>query len=114
MVSLEKSTVKTAGAALLSPMAVLMQVLPPVFFTPWFTRVDFVAVPWVLCWVVFGFKASILCLLISAPLIGIFYPLHGGWVGATMRLVASVWVVINFPIFLSSPFLALGVFNHEI
>lgn len=94
MTSLEKPTVKIAGAALLSPMSVLMQILPPVFLTPWFMRVDFVAVPWILCWIVFGFKASLLCLLISAPLIGILGPFAGGWVGATMKSVASVWMFV--------------------
>lgn len=55
-------------------------------------RIDLVAVPWVLCWLLFGFKAGLLSLLISAPLVGILGPVAGGWVGATMKSLASIWM----------------------
>jgi riboflavin transporter FmnP len=46
----------------------------------------------VLCWIIFGFKSAFLCLLISVPLVGVLGPFAGGWVGAIMKSVASVWM----------------------
>lgn len=83
---------KIAGAAVLAALAGIMQSLPPVFFTPWFMRVDFVAIPWVLCWILFGFDAALLSLVISLPLVGFVGPFAGGLVGLTMKGVASVWM----------------------
>jgi len=88
----KKSTVKIAGATVFASLAVVMQVLPPLFLTPWFMRVDLVAVPWVLCWILFGFDAALLSLVISVPLVGVLGPFAGGWVGATMKSVASIWM----------------------
>lgn len=90
--SRSKISVKVAGAAVLASLSVVMQILPPLFVTPWFMRVDLVAVPWVLCWLLFGFDASLLSLLISVPLVGVLGPFAGGWVGAVMKSVASVWM----------------------
>lgn len=90
--SRSKITVKVAGAAVLASLSVVMQVLPPLFVTPWFMRVDLVAIPWVLCWLLFGFDAALLSLLIGAPLVGYMGFFPGGWVGAVMKSVASVWM----------------------
>jgi len=92
--SLEKTTIKIAGAAVLAALSVVMQILPPLFITPWFMRIDLVALPWVLCWIFFGFKASILSLLISVPIVGFLGPFAGGWVGAIMKSVASIWMFV--------------------
>jgi len=56
-------------------------------------RIDFVAVPWVLCWFFFGFEAALLSLLISVPLVGVIGPFAGLLPGAVMKGVASVWMV---------------------
>lgn len=88
----EKPTVKIAGAAMLAPLSVIMQIFPPLFLTPWFMRIDLVAIPWVLCWIFFGFKTALLCLLMGVPLVGILGPFAGGWVGAVMKSVSSVWM----------------------
>ena len=90
--SAKKPTVKIAGAAVLAALAGVMQSLPPVFLTPWFMRVDFVAIPWVLCWILFGFDAAFLSMLISLPIVGFVGPFAGGVVGMTMKPVASVWM----------------------
>lgn len=90
--SVRKLTLKIAGAAILASLSVIMQTLPPLFVTPWFMRIDLVAVPWVLCWLLFGFDAALLSLLISVPLVGVLGPFAGGWVGATMKSVASIWM----------------------
>jgi len=92
--SLEKPTIKIAGAAVLAALSVIIQILPPLFVTPWFMRIDFVAIPWVLCWIFFGFDASILSLLISVPIVGGLGPFAGGWVGAIMKSVASIWMFV--------------------
>ena len=87
-----RPTVKIAGASILAPLSVLLQGIPPIFLTPWFMRIDFAAVPWILCWIIFGWKSAILCLLISAPMVGLLGPFAGGWVGAIMKSVASIWM----------------------
>ncbi|MBS7657511.1 hypothetical protein KEJ33_06280 [Candidatus Bathyarchaeota archaeon] len=89
-----RNTTKLVGAAVLAPLSVLLQGLPPMFLTPWFMRIDFAAVPWVVCWIVFGWRSALLCLLISAPLVGFLGPFAGGIVGAVMKSVASVWMFI--------------------
>jgi len=93
MANSRKSMLKLTGAAALAPISVLFQVSPPIFLTPWFMRLDFAAVPWIICWMLFGFKASLLCMFISAPLIGFLGPFAGGWVGALMKISASIWMV---------------------
>jgi len=94
LTQIKRPAIKIAGASLLAPLAVLMQILPPLFATPWYMRIDLVAVPWILCWIVFGLKTSLLCLLISAPLVGMLGPLAGGLVGMVMKSVASVWMFV--------------------
>jgi len=90
--TLRRPTVMITGAAIFVPIAVLLQALPPIFLTPWFMRIDFVGVSWVLCWSLFGFRSALLSLLISVPLVGVLGPFAGGWVGAVMKSVASVWM----------------------
>jgi riboflavin transporter FmnP len=82
------------GAALLAPLAVLLQIAPPLFVTPWFMRIDLVAVPWIICWMVFDLKSSLLSLLISLPLVGVLGPFAGGIVGIVMKSVASIWMFL--------------------
>lgn len=83
-----------AGAAVLAALSVSLQVLPPIFLTPWFMRIDIVAVPWVLAWILFGFRSSVLSLIISIPLVGVLGPFAGGWVGAIMKSAASIWMIV--------------------
>jgi len=90
----QNSTTKITGATLLAPLAVILQILPPLFISPWSMRIDLVAVPWILCWILFGLKPALLSLLISAPLVGFLGPFAGGWVGATMKTVASIWMFL--------------------
>jgi riboflavin transporter FmnP len=97
--NLNRPTIKIAGATLLAPLAVILQILPPFFVTPWGIRIDLVAVPWILCWIIFGLKPALLSILISAPLVGVLGPFAGGWVGATMKSVASIWMFLIPAIF---------------
>jgi len=92
--NLNRPTIKIAGAALLAPLTVILQSLPPIFITPWMLRIDFVAVPWLICWIIFGLKPALLSLLISAPLVGFVGPFAGGAVGAIMKPLASVWMFL--------------------
>ena len=97
--NLNRPTIKIAGATLLAPLAVILQILPPIFVTPWGIRIDLVAVPWILCWIIFGLKPALLSMVISAPLVGVLGPFAGGWVGATMKSVASIWMFLIPAIF---------------
>ena len=86
-------SMEVAGAAVLAAVSVALQTLPPLFLTPWFMRIDLVAVPWVVAWILFGFKASLLSLIISIPIVGVLGPFAGGWVGAIMKAMASIWMI---------------------
>jgi riboflavin transporter FmnP len=99
IMNLDRPTVKLAGATILASLAVILQILPPLFITPWTMRIDLVAIPWMLCWIIFGFKPALLSLLISAPLVGFLGPFAGGWVGATMKSVATIWMFLIPAIF---------------
>ena len=94
-----KPTIQIAGSTILAALAVIFQILPPIFVTPWSMRIDLVAIPWILCWIIFGLKPAILSMLISAPLVGFLGSFAGGWVGAVMKSVATVWMVIIPAIF---------------
>jgi len=97
--NINRPTIKIAGATLLAPLTVIMQALPPIFLTPWMLRIDLVAIPWMICWIIFGLKPSLLCLLISAPLVGFVGPFAGGAIGATMKPLASIWMFLIPAIF---------------
>ena len=92
--NVDRPTIKIAGATLLAPLAVILQILPPIFVTPWSMRIDLVAIPWMICWIIFGLKPALLSLLISAPLVGFLGPFAGGWIGATMKSVATIWMFL--------------------
>ena len=89
-----RKTVRIAGVAVMAALSVIMQCLPPLFLTPWWMRIDFVAVPWVLCWLLFGLDAALLSAAVSIPLVGFIGPFAGGWVGMVMKFVASVWMFV--------------------
>jgi len=97
--NLNRPTIKLAGATLLAPLAVILQIFVPLFVTPWGMRIDLVAIPWMICWIIFGLKPALLSLLISAPLVGFLGPFAGGWVGATMKSVATIWMFLIPAIF---------------
>jgi len=92
--NLDRPTVKLAGAILLAPLTIILQTLPPIFVTPWMLRVDLVAIPWMICWIIFGLKPALLSLLISAPLIGFVGPFAGGAIGAIMKPLATIWMFL--------------------
>jgi riboflavin transporter FmnP len=92
--NLNRPSIKIAGAALLAALTVILQSLPPIFITPWMLRIDLVAVPWLICWIIFGLKPALLSLLISAPLVGFVGPFAGGAIGAIMKPLASVWMFL--------------------
>ncbi|MDG6222286.1 MAG: hypothetical protein IAX21_11065 [Candidatus Bathyarchaeota archaeon] len=97
--NLNRPTVKLAGAAILAPLTILMQSLPPIFLTPWMLRIDLVAMPWMICWILFGVKPTLLCVAISSPLIGFVGPGAGGPVGAIMKPLATIWMFLIPAIF---------------
>jgi len=87
-----KSILEVTSAAICSAVSAILGLLPPIYVTPWFMRIDIVAVPWLVCWFVFGFRAAMLSALISIPIVGFFEPFAGGWVGGVMKFVASIWM----------------------
>ena len=97
--NLNRPTIKIAGATLLASLAVILQIFVPLFVTPWGMQIDLVAIPWMICWIIFGLKPALLSLLISAPLVGFLGPFAGGWVGATMKSVATIWMFLIPAIF---------------
>lgn len=120
MSRLQRTSTKVVGAAILAPLSVFLQTIPPIFLTPWFMRIDFVAIPWILAWIIFDLKTALLCLVISAPLVGILGPYAGGLVGMVMKSVASVWMFLIPALiahrvggtrnFLNKPIIYIGAF----
>ena len=90
--NIDRPTIKIAGATILAPLTIIMQTLPPIFLTPWGMQIDLVAIPWMICWIIFGLKPALLCLIISSPLIGFVGPFAGGAIGAIMKPLATVWM----------------------
>ena len=99
--NIDRPTIKIAGATLLAPLAVILQIFVPLLVTPWGMQIDLVAIPWMICWIIFGLKPALLSLFISAPLVGFLGPFAGGWVGATMKTVATIWMFLIPAIFAS-------------
>ena len=97
--NIDRPTIKLAGATILAPLTIILQALPPIFVTPWMLRIDLVALPWMICWIIFGLKPALLSLLISAPLVGFVGPFAGGAIGATMKPLASIWMFLIPTIF---------------
>ena len=89
---LKKPSVKITLIIVLAALSIIMEALPPLFATPWSMRIDLVAVPWVICWILLGFTAAIICSAITLPIVAIIGPFAGGPVGAVMKFVASVWM----------------------
>jgi riboflavin transporter FmnP len=97
--NIDRSTIKLAGATILAPLTIILQALPPILVTPWGMQIDLVALPWMICWIIFGLKPALLSLLISAPLIGFVGPFAGGAIGATMKPLATIWMFLIPAIF---------------
>lgn len=85
------TTLRIAGAALFAALSTLLQFVP-IYVTPWGMAIDLVAVPWVICYFVFGFESALVCSLISLPTVGLVG--GGGFVGAIMKFVASIWMFV--------------------
>ncbi|MHA1238482.1 MAG: hypothetical protein ACTSSJ_04475 [Candidatus Odinarchaeia archaeon] len=85
------ATIKIGGAAIFAAMSSILQFFP-LIATPWGMIIDLVAVPWVLCYFIFGFEAALLCSLISLPAVGIIG--GGGIIGASMKFIASIWMFL--------------------
>lgn len=85
------ATLRIAGAALFAALSTLLQFVP-IYVTPWGMAIDLVAVPWVICYFVFGFESALVCSLISLPTVGLVG--GGGFVGAIMKFVASIWMFV--------------------
>ncbi|PVX27136.1 MAG: hypothetical protein CW716_03875 [Candidatus Bathyarchaeum sp.] len=97
--NIDRPTIKLAGATILAPLTIILQALPPILVTPWGMQIDLVALPWMICWIIFGLKPALLSLLISAPLIGFVGPFAGGAIGATMKPLATIWMFLIPAIF---------------
>ncbi|MFX0096352.1 MAG: hypothetical protein ACFE7E_01170 [Candidatus Hodarchaeota archaeon] len=85
------ATLRIAGAALFAALSTLLQFVP-IYVTPWGMAIDLVAVPWVICFFVFGFESALVCSLICLPTVGLVG--GGGFVGAIMKFAASVWMFV--------------------
>jgi riboflavin transporter FmnP len=97
--NVDRPAIKLAGAAILAPLTIIIQALPPLLLTPWGMQIDLVAIPWMICWIIFGLKPALLSLLISAPLIGFVGPFAGGAIGAIMKPLATIWMFLIPAIF---------------
>jgi riboflavin transporter FmnP len=88
---IKNPTVRTVGIAIFAALSTALNFLT-VYMTFWGMKIDLVAVPWVLCWAIFGLEGAFICALIGIPLVSFVGFGVGGLVGGTMKFIASVWM----------------------
>jgi riboflavin transporter FmnP len=72
---------------MLAAISIVFQIVHIGYLTAWGMWIDFVAIPWVLAYFIFGFRGSIVTSLISAFIIAIVAP--SGFIGASMKFIAT-------------------------
>ena len=82
----------TAG---LSALSIITQLIHVGYQSPqWGMWIDVVAVGWIIAYFLFGFRLSLLVSIVGAIMITLFAP--ETWLGAVMKWVASVPLIIAF------------------
>ncbi|MEM2637160.1 MAG: ECF transporter S component [Candidatus Korarchaeota archaeon] len=84
---------RLAAAALFGAVA---GVFTPIvaYTTPWGFNIDFIAIPWIVCYIIYDFNTALFAMGVSWPIISIL-DMDGGYViGATTKLVASIWLIL--------------------
>ena len=63
------------------------------YTTAWGFNVDFIAIPWIICYLLFDFEITLLSMGVSWPIISLLDADGGFVIGATTKLVASIWMI---------------------
>jgi len=88
-----RPVVRAVGIATFASLSTILN-FGTVYLTFWGMKIDLVAVPWILTWVIFGVEGALLCALISIPMVSFVGLGVTGLVGGTMKFVASVWMFV--------------------
>ncbi len=79
-------------AAMLAALSVALELIPPLFKFAGVIDIDIVGVPWIIAVFVLGMRGGLITSFISAIAIGLIAP--SGWVGAFMKLAATLPIVL--------------------
>jgi riboflavin transporter len=91
---MKKLTTRTlALSAALAALSVTVQLIHIGYQSPtWGMWIDVVSVSWIIAYLLFGFRSSLLVSLVGALIITLFAP--DTWLGASMKFVATVPVIM--------------------
>ncbi|MCK4335768.1 MAG: hypothetical protein KAW40_03525 [Candidatus Aenigmarchaeota archaeon] len=88
-----KRTTILTSAGMLAAISIVFQIVHIGYPTQWGMWIDFVAIPWVIAYFLFGWRGAFTVSVISAILITLVAP--STWLGAVMKWVATfpMWFV---------------------
>jgi riboflavin transporter FmnP len=102
-------TYEITGCAALAAISAAFQIVHLGYKTPWGMWIDIVAIPWILAFFLYREKAAFLVSIVGSILIALFDAT--GWLGASMKLLATIPMLLT-PWFLKNSWnLRLKDFN---
>lgn len=109
---IKKLTVREISiAAGLSALSIITQLIHIGYQSPqWGMWIDVVAVSWVIAYFIFGLRLSLIVSCIGALMIMVFAP--ETWLGAIMKLTASVPLILSFALWSYTTKKPLQQFRH--
>ena len=89
---MNKTTILTS-AGMLAAISSVLQIVHIGYLSPWGMWIDFVAIPWIIAYLLFGGRGAFIVSVISAIIITLVAP--STWLGAVMKWVATlpIWLV---------------------
>jgi len=84
---MNRTTILTS-AGMLAAISVVFQIVHIGYQSPWGMWIDLVAIPWILAYLIFGFRGSLITAAVSSIIIAMVAP--SGLVGASMKFIATI------------------------
>ena len=98
-----------AAAASLAAVSAALQLVHVGWLSPWGMWIDFVAIPWIIAFLLYGFRTSLVVSVITALVITFADP--STWLGAGVKWIATVPMLICMWVFQKSLRLELKDFR---
>jgi riboflavin transporter FmnP len=88
-----KKTLIAASAGMLAALSSVLQIVHIGYLSPWGMWIDFVAVPWIFGYLLFGWRGALTVSVVSSLIITFVAP--STWLGAAMKFAATLpmWLV---------------------
>lgn len=84
---MNRTTILTS-AGMLAAIASVFQIIHIGYQSPWGMWIDFVAIPWILAYFLFGFRGSLMTAVTSSIIIALVD--YSSWIGAGMKFIATL------------------------